>query len=179
MHTLFREDRRAGCGGAWQARSGAAVLIRPICAADFPILRKFVRTFSPQTRYERFLSPHDPDDEELRQWTAIDPAHAFSLVAVDHAPDDALVGEARYVIEPDGAADVAIVIGDRWRGQGLGNELMTRLICAARCDGLSRLTADALSTNSAVLALARKLGFRVSRSAGAAFLSRLTLDLRS
>ena len=179
MQPAAREDFRAGRAGTWLTRSGAAVLIRPIDAADLPLLREFVQALSPETKYKRYLSPRTPADEEMRRWAAIDPSHEYSLVAVDHDGGDELLGEARYVSESAGEAEIAIVIGDRWQGHGLGRELITRLISAARCNGLLRLTGLALSTNKAVLTLAKKLGFRLSKTAGAGWVTTLSLDLRS
>jgi len=163
--------------GLWRTRSGAQVLIRPIRSADLSMLRQFVRTLSLETRYKRFLSPRTPTDAEIRRWTAIDVSHEYSLVAVDREGGQTLLGEARYVIDSTDDADVGIVIADRWQGYGLGRELMTRLIAAARCDGVHRLTGVAFSTNQAMLALAQKLGFSLARTVGAGWETTLSLDL--
>lgn len=173
------EDCRAAYAGPWQTRSGTAVLIRPIHAADFGILREFVQALSPETRYKRYLSARTPTDEEIYKWAATDQSHEYSFVAVDREGGQTLLGEARYVIESADEADFAITIVDRCQGQGLGRELMTRLISAARCDRLRRLTGIALSTNRAMLALAQKLGFRFSRTPGAGWETTLRLELNS
>jgi acetyltransferase len=160
----------------WRTREGAAVLIRPMHGADLPLLREFMRMLSAESSYKRFMSPRTPSDEEIRRWADVDPSHEYSLVAI--APGaGTLVAEARYVIETGGDAEFAIAIADRWQGQGLGRELLTRLIAAASCDGLRRLTGTALSTNKPLLDLARKLGFHSHRTPGAGWETTLTLDL--
>jgi acetyltransferase len=151
-------------------------LIRPIAAADAPLLRELVQSLSQETRYKRYFSPRTPTDEEILRWATADPAREYSLVAVD-GEGGKLLGEARYVMVAPDEAEVAIVVGDRWQGRGLGRELMSRLIAAARRSRLRRLTGIALSTNRVVLSLAQRLGFRLARTQGSAWVTTLKLDL--
>lgn len=164
---------------AWRMPDGTPVLVRPIAASDVPLLRTFVHSLSAETRYKRFLSPRTPGDEELRDWVALRPMQGRSLVALGGAGLGPLLGEARYVIEADGSADLAIVVADGAQRHGLGRELITRLVVAARADGVLRLTAIALSTNRVVLAMAQELGFSLSRTTGAGWETKLRLDLES
>jgi acetyltransferase len=177
-HPARDGDCHAACAGQWQTRRGEAVLIRPLQAADYSRLRNFVQALSAETRYKRYLSPRTPGDEEIGRWATIDPAHEYSLVAVSPEGAGKLLGEARYVIEAAGEAELAIAIEDGCQGQGLGRELLTRLIDAARCHGLLRLTGIALSTNRAILGLAQKFGFRLSRTPAAGWQTTLSLDLK-
>lgn len=148
---------------------------RCIRAADFGILRSFVHQLSPATGYKRLLSPRMPTDDELRRWSAIDPACECAIVAIAGPEDqEELVGVARFVVESPGEADFAIVLADAWQGLGLGRELMSRLIDAARQYGLRRVSGEVLATNVGMLALARRFGFAVTRSGIA---STLRLDL--
>jgi acetyltransferase len=130
-------------------------------------MRQFVGTLSSDTGYRRLLSPRTPTDDELRRWTDIDTSRECALVAVTIGGDEPRIAAvARYVHEADGDADFAIVVHDAWQGRGVGRQLLTRLIAAARLDGVRRLTGITLAENRAMLSLARALGFRLSRSSG-------------
>ncbi|RZL89397.1 MAG: N-acetyltransferase [Variovorax sp.] len=142
----------------------ADITLRPIRAADLPLLREFVRHLSPDTGYKRLLSGRTPTEEELRRWTAIDVSREGAVVAIANvANGERLVGVARYVMQSPEAADFAIVLADAWQGRGLGRELMASLISAAREHGVRKLSGTTLSTNVAMRSLARAMGFRASR----------------
>jgi acetyltransferase len=152
----------------------ATPAVRKIRADDYLRLRDFVRGLSRDTSYKRLMSGRTPSDEEIRRWAAIEPGRECALVAL---ADDRIVGVARYAMEPDGETDFAIVLADGWQGRGLGRELMTRLIAQARSRGVRRLTGTTLSENTAMVALARRLGFSTRRAPGAAFATLLALEL--
>lgn len=171
ISTAVRSDAMA-----WGGLGLSKVRFRSIRAADFGILHSFVHRLSRETRYKRLLSPRTPTDDELRRWSDIDPATECALVAVAGAECQVeLIGVARFVVESPGEADFAIVLADAWQGVGLGADLMSRLIDAARIRGLRKLSGDVLATNAGMLALARRLGFAVSRSG---IVSTLSLDLQ-
>jgi acetyltransferase len=58
--------------------------------------------------------------------------------------------------------EFALVIGDRWQGQGLGTALLQNLIEVGRAEKLSRITARILPDNQQMQKISRKLGFRVA-----------------
>ena len=73
------------------------------------------------------------------------------------------VAVARYVRLPDDeSAEFALTVADAWQGIGLGPRLMRELIAAARAAGLKRLTGEVLASNTAMLGLLRRLGFRIT-----------------
>ena len=154
-------------------------IFRSIRAADLPLLREFVSRLSPGTGYKRLLSGRTPTEEELRRWTAIDTSREGAVVAISSGPDgERFVGVARYVMESPHETDFAIVLADDWQGRGLGRDLMTRLINAAREHGVRKLSGITLSTNMAMRSLARALGFRALRTPDATVLM-LSLELSS
>ena len=70
------------------------------------------------------------------------------------------MGFAHYLRNPDGrGAEYALVIGDDWQRRGLGRQLMSALIDAAREQGLEYIDGLVLSTNRPMLALMTSLGF--------------------
>lgn len=149
---------------------GTPVTIRPIRASDLLLERAFVVGLSPHTRYQRLLSGRRLLPGELRRLTDIDYAYELALVALALVDGlEQLLGVARYVrddaTEP-GSCDFAIVVADRWQGHGIGEMLLRRLQHAAHADGIRVVGGITLSTNAAMIALARKLGFHAQREAG-------------
>jgi acetyltransferase len=72
------------------------------------------------------------------------------------------VAVARYVVAPDNAScEFAIVVADAWQQRGVGTRLMEALMDAARRRGLTTIFGEVLASNHKMLALVRRLGFRV------------------
>ena len=85
---------------------------------------------------------------------------------------------ARYVKESSpGDAEFAIVLSDDWQGRGLGIKLLGSLLAAAKNDGVRRLVGSTMSENGGMLALGRKLGFKLAKDPSSATITNLTLDL--
>lgn len=164
----------------WTARDGRPVTLRPIGAADFAIERAFVDGLSMATGYQRLMSTRRPSNEEIRRFTDIDRERELALIAVSVVDGkERQVGVARYVKDERaaGEAEFAIVLSDTWQRCGLGTKLLTSLVDAARRQGVHRLVATTLSTNSGMLALARRMGFRLALNAASATITDLALDL--
>ena len=68
---------------------------------------------------------------------------------------------ARFAALPDkeGVVDVAVTVGDRWQGRGLGTALLARLIERASDEGHPALHATVLAENRASIAMLRRVGF--------------------
>ena len=162
----------------WALRDGTPVTIRPIRAGDLALEQAFVVGLSPATRYQRLLSGRNLLPGELRRLTDIDYAREMALTAL--ATVDGVVqilGVARYVREagaPRPQCDFAIVVGDRWQGQGIGEKLLRSLLEAAVDDGIEVVGGITLSSNHGMIALARKLGFHVAREHGDATVTDVT-----
>jgi RimJ/RimL family protein N-acetyltransferase len=103
----------------------------------------------------------------LNYLTRIDHHDHEALVAIVPATGE-LVGVARFIrsAEDPRSAEVAFVVADRWRRQGLGGELLRRLLVRAREESIDRLTADILVGNRAMLALFRQIGPTVMKRKG-------------
>jgi acetyltransferase len=83
---------------------------------------------------------------------------------VESGDEDArtVIGEARYAF--DGiACEFALSVSDAWRGKGVGTMLMGIMEERAKLRGAHYLVGDVLGSNQPMLALARKLGFAVTR----------------
>ena len=69
------------------------------------------------------------------------------------------------------------MLSDDWQRRGLGTRLLVSLIAAAKSDGGRRLFGTTLSANRGMLALGRKLGFRLALDPGSATVTNLAVDL--
>lgn len=75
---------------------------------------------------------------------------------------DTVVAIARFDLAANAEfAEFAIVVADAYQRQGLGRDLMTRLMAAARAGGVRRLYGEVLAENVRMLAFVRGLGFSV------------------
>ncbi|MGA3172706.1 MAG: GNAT family N-acetyltransferase, partial [Chthoniobacteraceae bacterium] len=62
-----------------------------------------------------------------------------------------------------GQAEFAILVGDPWQRQGLGDELMERLIEVAKGEGLDRIAGSILAANTGMQKICRGAGFQLHR----------------
>ena len=144
--------------------SGVRVLVRPIEPGDKDRLVNGLRQLSLESIRKRFLAAKPSfSRSELRYLTEVDGVNHIALVAVLEDDPEQLVAVARCVRLPDrpDTAEMAIVVGDPWQGQGLGRELARRLADAALAVGIRRFAATMLGDNEAarrlMLTFARRL----------------------
>jgi len=143
---------------------GRTVLIRPIREDDEPAARRFFAALSGDARYMRFQKwVRALGDKLLHFFTHIDyDRHMAFVCAARTAEGEELVGEARYIANPDGVScEFAVVIADAWHKTGIAGLLMEALISAARERGLRTMEGMVLSTNNDMLRFVRALGFQM------------------
>jgi acetyltransferase len=164
----------------WQTRAGVDLHIRPVGADDAGREVRFVQSLSTQTRYERAFSHRGLLPGELRRLVRFDVRREIALlVATGHKPDEEVVAVARLKKSPDGSqCEFAIVVGDAWHRQGIGERLLCKLLAVAKLAGIKRVTGHTLATNESMKALCRKLGFRVQADPEDATVALLSIDLR-
>lgn len=166
----------------WIAPDGTPLTIRPIRAADFELEKQFVERLSSASGYQRLMSTRRPSADEIKRFTDMDYAREMALIATTAVEGrERQVGVARYVKDEGvpGDAEFAIVLADDWQGRGLGRKLLTSLIAAAKSHGVRRLVGTSLSSNSGMLALARRMGFQLALDPASATITTLALDLTS
>ncbi len=150
----------------WQLPGGRRVTVRPVLPQDAELEQAMVRALSPASRYQRFFAPiRELPQGWLERLTQIDYRHQQALIAETFVGDQALaVAEARYVVDASGReCEFAVVVADDWQHMGLARRLLQALTQGAAEAGLERMVGDVLSSNHAMLSLARSLGFRVLR----------------
>ena len=152
--------------------SGIRMVLRDIQSADEAQLqRAFLRLSADEVRM-RFMYPIKALTHDLAvRLTQLDANRDIALVLAAPAPVGAaqiyaVVRAARtpsyrHRIRTD--AEFAIVIPQALSGQGLGKRLMFELFQRCQLAGIRTIWGDVLAENSAMLALARKLGFAIEK----------------
>jgi acetyltransferase len=157
--------------GKCKTRKGADIVIRPIRPEDEPLMVNFHKSLSERSVYLRYGQPLQLSQrvahERLTRICFNDYDREMALVV---ERKNAATGEQEVIgigrlIKPHGTnlGEFVIVIGDAWQGQGIGAELLQRLIQIARDEKLSLLRASMTSENAAMQAVCKKLGFKIER----------------
>lgn len=150
----------------WQMADGSDILIRPIRPEDADLEREFVRRLSQESRYFRFMETlQELSREMLIRFTQLDYSREVAFIAVMKKDGQEIeVGVARYFTNPDGeSGEIALVVADQWQNKGLGTQLMTCVIEAAREKNFHTLQGEVLANNVKMLHLMNKLGFSQSK----------------
>lgn len=152
-------------------RDGTPVTIRPIRPEDEPLLVKFHQTLSERSVYFRYfhmITLHQrTSHERLTRMCFIDYSREMALVVERTDPESGepeimAVGRlSRTPGTPEPEAEFALLVNDRYQRQGLGSELLPRLVQIGRDEGLKRITAEILPENRGMQVLAAKHGFTV------------------
>jgi len=153
----------------WSTKNGTPVVIRPIRPEDEPLMVKFHGTISERSVYLRYFHMENLSarvaHERLIQKCFIDYDREMALVADFHNPQTAeheILAVGRLTRVPgELEAEVAVLVSDPWQEQGLGTELLRRLIDVGRAEHLNRLIANILPENEAMRSLANHFSFRL------------------
>ncbi len=148
---------------------GRIVTIRPIRADDAGRIRDFLVASSEESRYKRFQKwVQTPSTNLVHFLTDIDYDRSLALVCtVPRGSAEEIVGEARYVANPDGkSCEFGVLIEDSWRRTGIAGLLMEALIQGARDRGFTVMEGLVLANNMVMLRFARNLGFEVEPVTG-------------
>ena len=153
-------------------KNGKPVTIRPILHQDEPLMIKFHETLSEQSVYLRYFQAlklsQRVTHERLMRRCFIDYDREMALVAEgkNDAGEREIFGVARLIKlhgRPD--AEFAVVISDASQKQGLGAELMKRILQVARDEKVQRVVADLLQENAGMQHLCEKFGFKTHEPA--------------
>ncbi len=152
----------------WDAPSGKELLIRPIRPEDEPRVAEFHRSLSERTVYLRYLQEMKLNERiahsRLARICFTDYDREMVLVAEESSdPSAAIVGVARLSkIHGTQEARFAMIVTDTYQGQGLGTELLSRLISIARDEKLKNIVAFVSPDNKGMRRLFEKLGFTLT-----------------
>jgi acetyltransferase len=162
--------------GWWTMKTGELVTIRPIRPEDEPMMVRFHETLSERSVYFRYFHLVNLSQrvahERLTRICFIDYDRQIALVAERSAKDagatsaaNEIMGVARLTrLRGTDAAECAVLVSDRFQNQGVGSELLSRILDVARAEGVHLVTAEILSENPAMHHICRRLGFRLHQS---------------
>lgn len=155
-------------------KGGLPVKIRPIRPEDEPLLVKFHAQLSEQSVYLRYFQSLKLSQrvahERLIRMCHVDYDREMALVVTY---DNPATGEIEIIaagrlskLHNTDEGEFAMLIADAYHRQGLGTELLRRLIQIGRDEGLSRIIAFMLRDNVGMRRVAEHLGFQFSLEEG-------------
>jgi acetyltransferase len=145
----------------WNSRYGKPLKIRPIRPEDEPQVAAFHAWLEAQGSYHEYLRrlhlPEGGAHEKLIRLCMNDFDRQITLVI---EAEKQVVGVARLTrVQGTARAEFALQIAADWQGQGLGRQLLKRLIETGHGEGLRHIEANIYPGEEALLALCRKMGF--------------------
>jgi acetyltransferase len=146
----------------FKLKDGPGVIIRPIRPEDEPLMEELLKNSSEQTLMLRFFRKiSDITHEQLMRYCQVDYDRELSFVAILLNEDrEQIIGEARISKLPDlENAEMAVVVGDEWQGQGIGKALCLHCIKIAKEIGIKKMYMEILHINARMLYRAEKMGF--------------------
>ena len=147
----------------FQLKDGASVIIRPIRPEDEPLVVELMQTSSEETLMLRFFrKTPDIPHEQLVRHCHIDYDRELAFVAlVREGSRERMIGDVRLNRQPDlEHAEMAVVVGDKWQGQGVGKMLCLHCLRIAKEMGIRKMWMEILKVNAKMLQRAEKLGFQ-------------------
>jgi acetyltransferase len=153
----------------WKTKNKAPLFIRPIKPEDEPMMVKFHETLSEESVYNRYFSALKLSQrithERLTRICFNDYNREIALVAELKAPkgeEKKILGVGRLSKQHGSSqAEFAVLVSDEWQGQGIGSELLRRLIEIGKVEKLVRISGQILAENHAMQHICRKVGFKV------------------
>ncbi len=143
-----------------ETQHGIRIFIRPIRHTDGPKLKAFFYTLSPETVYNRFLTPiKEVTDQQVQPFVMIDYENHMAFAALDKE-DGNILGVARCIKRNEHDADIAVVVTDSWQGKGIGTLLLKRLCTWGKQHGIERFYSVVDPQNIKLLKFANSLGFK-------------------
>jgi acetyltransferase len=156
----------------FRLKSGSVVRIRPIRPEDESWMIQFHKKLSESTVYMRYLGFLKLEQriahERLTRICFID--YDQEMVLVSEFPStpsgqSEIIGVGRLSkLHGRDEAEFAVLIRDDFQKQGLGSELLTRLLAVARNERLERVIAIMSAENSGMRKMAARAGFHLSES---------------
>lgn len=165
--------RAGGRDCTCRLKSGVSATLRPPHAGDERALAAFHRALSDRSLFLRYFSV-------TRVEPRFDDEAGLALLAeVEHAEGGSrIVGVGALAPTADASsAEMAVLVADAYQGQGLGSELLRRLMAIAAERRIQLVIGEMLPENEAMVALARRLGFTLTRAPGDSRIVRATLRL--
>ena len=145
-------------------RNGRKVLLRPIRPEDEPQHYQFLEKLSRQDiRFRFFGLVREPPHSQMARLTQIDYDREMAFIATaanEHGEPETL-GVVRTFTDPDNErAEYAIIVRSDLKGQGLGWQLLDKMIRYCRERGTQYIVGQILLDNYRMLEMVREMGFK-------------------
>jgi acetyltransferase len=162
-------------------RDGSTALLRPIRPEDETLIVDFHSDLSERSVYLRYLQFLQLEERILHDRLARvcfnDYDRELALVVVQ---EGRILGVGRLQQDPlraEPEAEVAFLVRDSAQGRGVGGALVQQIVGVAQAEGIQRLTAELLASNSAMRNLLERVGFSLRPSSdGSTLLGRMQLS---
>jgi acetyltransferase len=156
----------------WVMKNGMHVTLRPIRPEDETLMPDFHQSVSERSVYFRYFHAAKLSQrvahERLIRMCFLDYDRQMAMLADWTDPASGkhrILGIGRMTkLHGTNSAEIAVLIGDPYQHQGLGLELVRRVIQFARDERLASLQAYMLQENIEMQGLLRKLGFQITAS---------------
>jgi acyl-CoA hydrolase/GNAT superfamily N-acetyltransferase len=147
---------------------GRSVFLRPLKLTDEALLSELFYSINDHEIYRRFAEvlkrvPH----EERQYFFDVDYKNNFTLIleAAEPGQDPEIIGVAQYFNDlSSNFADVAFMVKDEWRKNGLGSVMFEELLRLALENGIRGFKADTLAENRGMRLLFQRSGLEMSSS---------------
>jgi len=146
----------------WRCKDGRVVLLRPIRPEDELLERELIAGLSEESmRFRFFYLIKYITHDMLTRFCNIDYDREMAITAEYTSNGKRRnVGVGRLIIQPGGeTGEFAVLVADDFQGNGLGLKLSDMLIGIAHEKGLKSIYGIVLKDNTAMLGLAKRLGF--------------------
>jgi acetyltransferase len=150
----------------WTTKKGQKVVIRPIRAEDEPLMQAFHETLSDRSVYLRYLSPmllsERVTHERLSRVCHSDYSREIVLVVEAENKGERMisaVGRLSKFRGEDNEARMSLLVSDNFQGEGIGMELIKRLIDVAKREKIKQIIAVISKENETMKMLCEKTGF--------------------
>ena len=149
--------------GTIPLNDGTQVVVRPVRTGDaFPLLDMHHRLSPNSVRFRYLFRSYTPTLADMQRVCQVREEEGTAFVAATSFPEETIVGLAHYVIDDKHlpvTAEFAMLVEDRFQGQGLGRRLFQRLSQQAIAQGIHALNAYVHLDNQRMMHLIRKSGF--------------------
>lgn len=150
----------------WKLTDGSEAIIRPIKAEDEQLMLNFHKHLSDRSVYLRYLSPmllsERVTHERLSRVCHCDYDREIALVVetdIENQRNIIAVGRLSKFKTAEEEARISLLVNDNYQGQGIGLELVNRLVEAAKDEKIKRIVAVMSSENTSMKKLCRRAGF--------------------
>jgi acetyltransferase len=151
----------------WVTKQGLDVVIRPIRPEDEPLMREFQKTLSEQSIYMRYFHSININQRTAHEYLVrvchVDYDREMALVIEYDNPEtgekEIIAGGRLSKVFERNESEFALLISDNYQRQGIGTELLKRLIEVGRDEGTASIVAYMLPTNTGMKRICERLGF--------------------